>query len=89
MGNDNGGSYGSADLTHLAELAKYERNHRRPTAAPPLPPDPQMLANRYLTKAGYPATDLDSAAPLLREAAKNSTFEKQLAPSQPARPWTQ
>jgi hypothetical protein len=90
IGNDGFGSMGSADQTHLAELAKFQRERRRPATAPaPLPPDPRVLANRYLTKAGFAASDLDSVAPLLTEAGQHNTFEKQFTAPGPARPWTQ
>lgn len=88
VGNDNAGLEPSPDLTRLAELGRYEKERRRPNAPPPLPPDPQMLANQYLTKSGYPPAELDAVAPLLREAAKNNVFEKQFTAQQPARPWT-
>lgn len=87
MGIDNGSFGGPPDQTNLAELAKFDR--RPPVqAAKPLPPDPHVLANIYLTKAGYPAAELDNVAPILREAAKHSAFEKQFLAPGPARPWT-
>jgi hypothetical protein len=79
---------GSADMTHLAELAKFQREVPRPRDPLPLPPDPQILANLYLTKAGYAATELDAVAPLLREASRNNTYEKQFTAPPPARPRT-
>lgn len=85
VGNDGGGPRGAADLTRLAELGKYEKQRRR---ALPLPPDPQALARTYLSNAGFAAADFDAAEPLLRGAALNSTFERQLAaPPAPDRPW--
>jgi hypothetical protein len=84
VGNDSGGVIGAADLTRLAELGKYEKQRRR---AVQLQPDPQALARTYLTNAGYAAAELDAAEPLLRAAAQHSTFEKQLGPSAPDRPW--
>jgi hypothetical protein len=79
--NDSG-----SDLTYLAEQAKY----RAPAAreAPRIMPDPQALARDYLTKAGYPPTELDNAEPLLRQAAANARLEKQFINPGPARPWT-
>lgn len=88
VGNDSGGPYGAPDLTHLAELGKYEQQRRRPSALPP-PPDPQALARTCLLKAGYHAADLDAAVPLLQAAAANNRLEKQLTNSTtPVRPWT-
>jgi hypothetical protein len=85
VGSDSGGTYGAADLTHLAELGKYEKERRRP---PALPPDPQALARTYLVKAGYAVNELDTVAPLLHAAAANNSFEKQLAAPPTERPWT-
>lgn len=86
VGNDYGGSYGSSDLTHLAEQAKF----RAPGAhrAAPVLPDPKALARDYLTKAGYTAADLDQAEPILKTATSNSALEKQLTSPGPTRPWT-
>lgn len=78
------------DMTRQAELAKYYETARQRRMTPaPLPPDPQALARDYLTKAGYPPVELEGVATLLRSAAGNSKFEKQLASPGPARPWTQ
>jgi hypothetical protein len=87
IGTDNAGSFGPADQTHLAELAKFDKRRRGPAAPPSPPPDPQVLARAYLSKAGYSDKDLDAAAPLLQAAAANSSLEKQLTPTAPARPW--
>jgi hypothetical protein len=89
VGNDNTGSFGPADHTHLAELGKYERDHPRAGSQPPPAPDPQALARGYLTKAGYAATELEAAQPALQAAAENNTFAKQLSPApSTARSWT-
>jgi hypothetical protein len=87
VGNDNAGVVGSADQTHLAELGKFEQEHRRPTAPTLPPPDPQVLARNYLLRAGFTEKDFEEAAPVLQAAAANSTFEKQLTPQSPTRPW--
>jgi hypothetical protein len=86
VGNDNAGSFGPADQTHLAELAKFDDDRRRASRPAPPPPDPQKLARLYLERAGYPAASLDVVAPVLQAAAKNGNFEKQLLPQTPARP---
>jgi hypothetical protein len=85
VGNNYGSFGGAPDLTRQAELAKY----RTPAAreAPPPPPDPNDLARAYLQKAGYPATELDAVAPLLRQAANSSSLEKSVTTG-PPRPWT-
>jgi hypothetical protein len=38
------------------------------------------LARIYLTKAGFAATELDAVTPILRAAAENNTFAKQITP---------
>ena len=74
---NNGGGFGPADQLHRAELAKFDQEHpRKPLAV--APPDPQTLAQSYLTKAGYPESDLDAVAPILRAAAENNTLARQL-----------
>jgi hypothetical protein len=80
IGNDSG-----PDLTYLAEQAKY----RAPAAREPAAalPNPQVLARDYLTKSGYPPTELDNVQALLNEAAGNARMEKQFN-SGPARPYT-
>jgi hypothetical protein len=87
IGTDNAGSFGPADQTHLAELAKFEKRRRRSDTPPLALPDPQALARTYLTQSGYPEKELEDAAPLLRSAAANSSLEKQLTPNPPIRPW--
>jgi hypothetical protein len=86
IGSDSAGSFGTADQTHLAELAKFDRRRDR-SSTPLAPPDPQFLARSYLVKAGYAEKDLDSVTPLLQAAANNTTFERQFSPASPPRPW--
>lgn len=90
VGNDLAGSRGMPDQTHLAELARFEKERKQRQQAPPAP-DPRALARSYLTRTGYPATELEAAAPILQEAAENNTFARQLkAPGMalPTRTWT-
>lgn len=87
IGNDNAGAFGPADQTHLAELARFDKDKRGPAAPPPPPPDPQALARLYLKQAGYAENDLDAVQPTLRAAAENSTFEKQFTGTMTSRPW--
>jgi hypothetical protein len=88
VGNDNAGLFGPPDQAYLAERAKLERNRPRPTA-PPAAPDPKILARGYLTRAGYAATDLDAALPLVQAAGDHRGFAKQFnGATPPARPWT-
>jgi hypothetical protein len=63
-------------MTRQAELAKFRAPARR--EPPPPPPDPESLARVYLQKAGFPATDLDAVAPLLKTAEGHSTLEKSM-----------
>jgi hypothetical protein len=80
----------NGDMVRQAELAKYYDNdrRRRMAAGPALPPDPQALARDYLVKAGFQPVELEGVAPMLRAAAGNSKFEKQLTAT-PSRPWTE
>jgi hypothetical protein len=90
VGNDNLGGFGAPDQTHLAELGKFEREQHRPGNRPPPLPDPKALSRTYLTKAGYPESDLEAVEQLLRAAADNTTFARQLKapPSTGPRTWT-
>jgi hypothetical protein len=83
VGDGLGGSFGAADQLHRAELAMYEKDHPR-NSGPLLPPNPDALARTYLTKAGYAATDLDAVSSILRAAAENNTYAKQLLAASPA-----
>jgi hypothetical protein len=87
IGSDAFSGRGSADLTHLAELAPYERQKRAAAGRPLAPPDPQALAHGLLLKAGYAAADLQAAEPLLKAAAQNMTLERQLNPAAPSQSW--
>jgi hypothetical protein len=88
IGNDNVGA-SSADLTHLAELGKFERTHGKPGAPAPRLPDPTALARDYLKKAGFPETDYDAVQPYLRSAAENMTYARQLKDGWTPQPsWT-
>lgn len=79
----NAGQMNDSDLTHMVELAKYEKR-REEARNKPLPiPDPQKLARRYLRKAGYPEESLDQILPLLTEAEKTFALEKQLRTTGP------
>ena len=76
VGNDVGGTFGAAVGTHMAELAKAQRQ-RGDDAAPP-PPAPEVLARCYLCKAGYSSDELSDVTPLLKKAEGNYALEKQL-----------
>jgi hypothetical protein len=86
IGSENGGGFGpSSDQTHLAELGKYEKERRNLTR-PLTPPDPDVLARSYLTKAGFAPAELDAALPLLQSASENTSFAKQLKAAPAAQP---
>jgi hypothetical protein len=78
VGTDSGGTFGSPDATRLAELGRFERNRRAPTAPPPAPPDPQNLARTYLAKANFHAGDLDAVLPIVKKAQETFRLEKQM-----------
>jgi hypothetical protein len=86
IGADGASSRGPADLTHLAELAPYDRQ-RREAAARATPPDPQVLAHGILLKSGYSAADLQAAEPLLKLAAQNVTLEQQFNLTSTSHSW--
>jgi hypothetical protein len=88
VGPDSGGTFGSADGVHLAELGKFQQGRRPHIGPPPPPPDPKALARMYLSRAGYQAADLEAVGPLLREADRNNLLEKQLGGTA-VRPWIQ
>jgi hypothetical protein len=72
----NSGQFSSPDMTHLAELVKFEKEFPKKPNFVPLP-DPQKAARTFLEKAGYDGKDLTAVAPLLDVADKNYTIEKQ------------
>jgi hypothetical protein len=77
----------SPDLTHMAEMGRFENTH--PRRRGPLPaPDPMALARIYLSKAGYREADLDFARPLFNAAEKNVALEKQLGRQPRQADWT-
>ena len=94
------GFAGAPDLTRMRELADYEKQKRQQARQETLPaPDPLALSKdylrTYLLRAGYAPQDIDAAAPVLQQAAKNYVFEKQMttgpgagvAPAPPTPSW--
>jgi hypothetical protein len=75
------GSQGSplaADPSHYLAMARYEQEHPRSARAKPLPPpNPKAVARLILTNAGFQASELDAAAPILSNAAQHCTLERQ------------
>ncbi len=74
VGNDYRNGYGGPDLTRQMELYKYGPAKR--------PPSPQIkaqeLAKTLLLKAGYDEKDIETVAPLLRDAEDHVTIEKSM-----------
>ena len=85
IGNDSGGPFGSSDGTRMMELANRETRIRK-LAAKSGPPDPKVLAGKYLAKAGYEAASLEQVAPLLRQAEDHYSLEKTLGTDLPPPP---
>jgi hypothetical protein len=84
IGNDNAGSFGPADMTRQAELAKFQPSSRRDPSKPLPPPDPHELAITYLKSAGFQQGDLDAVAALLQPGAGTPGLERQLMGTPPA-----
>lgn len=75
------------DPLYLIERSKFDGKPRPRNEPPPLPPDPKLLARGYLKKAGFAETNLDGAESILKEAEKNSKWERQMKSAQTAS-WT-
>ena len=65
-----GGAY-SADMTRLAEEAKYDRRSRTGRNARDPRPDPRTLAQNLYTRAGHNADDFARVESLYKEAEEN------------------
>jgi predicted Zn-dependent protease len=76
VGNDIGGTFGSADGTDQMILARYEKDRKRARQAILAPPPAEDLARIYLQNAGFNANDLAMVKPLLRKAEKNDNLEQ-------------
>jgi hypothetical protein len=72
----NAGQFSGLDQLNQAEMAKFDRDRRRPSKKF-VPPDPVVLARGYLEAAGFDVHELDAVAPLLADAEKNYVLEKQ------------
>jgi hypothetical protein len=73
----NAAQYTGMDQLYDAEVAKLDADRRRPTKKF-VPPDPQVLAARYLQAAGFDSQELTATAPLVEAADKNYVMEKQI-----------
>lgn len=81
--NDSLGASHTPDQTDVAELAKFEksRTDRGRGALPPPPPDPRLLARRYMKQSGYDPEALARVEPLLRTAEANPGFDDFVKPA--------
>lgn len=76
VGNDIGGTFGSADRTNDMIAARFEKEWQRSRSTlPSTPPPPESLARTYLSSAGYDPKGLEAVKPLLRKADKQSSVE--------------
>jgi hypothetical protein len=76
VGNDIGGTLGSADRTNDMIAARFEKEWQQSRSIlPSTPPPPETLARTYLSSAGFDAKILDTVKPLLRKADKQSSVE--------------
>lgn len=80
VGRDEGGAFGGPDGTRMMELAAYEKRRDKFTMTMPTPPPPDVLARSYLQRAGFPASDLVAAAPVLRATEQDPSLEQQMVP---------
>jgi hypothetical protein len=78
VGNDIGGTFGSASGTDMMIAARYEKDRRQAQKTFQAPPPPEDLARIYLQGAGFNPADLNTVMPLLRKAAKNDSLEQQI-----------
>lgn len=77
---DEAGTFGGADGTRLAELARYDRLRQQASQPVPVAPAPDVLARNYLQRAGFAPTDLQAVASLLRASdQQDASIEKQMA----------
>lgn len=85
IGNDMGGMISGADRTNDMIAGHFEKDwQQRGQALPAAPPPPEKLARTYLTSAGFDAKELETVAPLLRKAEKQSSVEQSMTGKQPS-----
>jgi hypothetical protein len=70
------GNSREADPTSYIELARYDKQYPKHHTKL-LPPNPQQVARSILESGGYQRTELDAAQPILDQAARFSTLERQ------------
>ncbi len=83
VGNDIGDALGGADRVDEMIAARYENEWRQShKEIPDTPPPPESLARVYLQNAGFDAKALETVAPLLRKAEKQSSVEQSMSGKQ-------
>lgn len=83
IGNDLGGSFGSADRTNDMIAARFEKQWQQSRQTlPSPPPPPETLARTYLSSAGFDPKNLDTVKSLLRKAEKQSRVEQSMTGKQ-------
>ena len=84
----NAGQFGGPDMSAAIELARYDQARQdAKKAATIVRPDPEILARDYLEKAGFQRTDYDRIQPVLADAAKNASLERQVKGVTPTGNW--
>lgn len=78
MPGDVAGAQFAPDMTDLAAMVKFDRQAPLGASKPTAPPDPHKLAQGYLTKAGFAATEIEKVRDVLRSASHYNSLEKQL-----------
>ena len=88
-GQFGGGQFGGPDMSAVAEMARYDQARQdAKKAALIVRPDPELLARDYLEKAGFQRSDYDRIQPVLAEAAKNASLERQVKGVAPSGNWS-
>jgi hypothetical protein len=75
---DSGGLRGPSDYTRRMELARAERERQPRPNRPTPPPDPVVLARRYLVQSGFGPEALDEVMPWVRQAEQGGALEQTL-----------
>ena len=84
----NAGQFSEQDMSAAVEMARYDQAVQdAKKAASIVRPDPELLAREYLEKAGFQRTDYDRIQPVLAEAAKNASLERQIRGVTPSGNW--
>jgi predicted Zn-dependent protease len=73
--NAENGAFGSSDRTEQMMAGHFAQESRQTPSLPATPPPPDTLARLYLKGAGFDAKNLETVAPLLRKAQKQSSVE--------------